>query len=301
MQHGVRERITPTCRPPRRDARRLADAEMELLASLLSNPIEYVGHETFADRRGAEVRLFGGEASLPRGAAAFRPTAMLPFPLGFLMFNYARLRVFELARSCAGRRLRWREAKLLLAWWGRAAEARERLAGDNVPLVLSMVGDYRPPGVDHDDAVSEGHVALLNAVNGFDCSRNWRFSTYACRAILKAFSRAAQKAGRRRSMFPTEFKASLERPEEPPPVAEWAEFAHLVPGAIEEAGLTDKEKQVLVARYWCGATLEEAGEEIGVSKERARQIQSKAQEKLGDALRPKVAPSQVRPSCEVPA
>jgi RNA polymerase primary sigma factor len=212
------------------------------------------------------------------------------------MFNYARLRVFELVSAAAGRRLRWREAKLLLAWWGRAAEARERLAGDNVPLVLRMVGDYRPPGVDHDDAVSEGHVALLNAVNGFDCSRNWRFSTYACRAILKSFSRAAQRAGRRRSMFPAEFKASLERPEAPPPEAEWAEFAHLVPAALDEAGLNDNERRVIVARYWCGATLEDAGAEIGVSKERARQIQAKAQAKLGDALRPKVAPATVRVS-----
>jgi len=290
MQHGVRERILPTCRPPEKDTRSLAVPEWELLASLLSNPLEYVGHETFADRRGAEIRLFGGEASLPRGATAFRPAAVLPFPLGFLMFNYARFRVFELAQSCAGRRLRMSEAKLLLAWWRRAAEVRERLAGDNVPLVLRMVGDYKPPGVDHDDAISEGHMALLNAVNGFDCSRNLRFSTYACRAILKAFARAAQRAGRRRSVFPTEFKTAMERPEEPPPVGEWAECAHLVAGAIEEAGLTENEMQVIVARHWRGATLEDAGGEIGVSKERARQIQERAQTKLGDVLRSKVAP-----------
>jgi RNA polymerase sigma factor (sigma-70 family) len=288
MQHGVRERILPTCRPPKKDTRRLAAAERELLASILSKPLEYVGHKMFADRRAAETRLFGGEASL-HGATAFLPAAMLPFPLGFLMFNYARFRVLELARSCAARRLRMSEAKLLLAWWKRAAEAQGRLTGDNRALVLRMVVDYKPQNVDHDDALSEGHVALLNAVNGFDCSRNLRFSTYACRAILKSFARAAQQAGRRRSMFPTEFRTALERPEPPPPEREWAEFAHLVPGAIEEADLTENEKKVIVARYWCQATLEQAGEEIGVSKERARQIQRRAEGKLADALRPKVA------------
>lgn len=290
MQHGVRERIRPTCRPPKKDTRSLAASEWALLASLLSQPLECVGHTMFADRRAAETQLFGGEV-LPCGATAFRPAAVLPsFPGGFLMFNYARFRTIELAQSCAGRHLRMQEAKLLLAWWRRASEVRERLVRDNVPLVLSMVKDFKPSNLDSDDAFSEGSMALLNAVNGFDCSRNWRFSTYACRAILGAFARAAQRSGRYRAMFPTEFKATLERPEEPPPGEEWAaEHAHLVAGAIEEANLDDREKQVVIARFWAGETLETVGARIGVTKERTRQIQVAAQEKLAAFLGPKIA------------
>jgi RNA polymerase primary sigma factor len=48
--------------------------------------------------------------------------------------------------------------------------------------------------------------------------------------------------------------------------------------------LTDRERRILVSRYGIGGanelTLEQLGQELGITKERVRQIQSRAQNKL---------------------
>ena len=48
------------------------------------------------------------------------------------------------------------------------------------------------------EIVSEGNMALMRAVDKFSVDRGFKFSTYACRAILKAFSRTAMKSSRHR-------------------------------------------------------------------------------------------------------
>ena len=47
--------------------------------------------------------------------------------------------------------------------------------------------------VDFAEVVSEGNMALIRAVDKFNVERGFKFSTYACRAILKAFSRTAHE------------------------------------------------------------------------------------------------------------
>ena len=59
--------------------------------------------------------------------------------------------------------------------------------------------------------VSEGNMALLRSVEKFDCARGFKFSTYSCRAILKAFSRVAMRVSRYCGQFPTEFDPAMER------------------------------------------------------------------------------------------
>src|SRR5690606_24896052 len=64
---------------------------------------------------------------------------------------------------------------------------------------------------DFADLVSEGNMALLRAVDKFDAARGFKFSTYACRAILKAFSRIGVKVSKYRQLFPTDFDPKLEK------------------------------------------------------------------------------------------
>ena len=70
-----------------------------------------------------------------------------------------------------------------------------------MPLVLAMVRRIRMPMVEFVDLISEGNKALLRSVEKFDVSRGFKFSTYACRAILKGFSRLATKTGSYRQHF----------------------------------------------------------------------------------------------------
>lgn len=69
------------------------------------------------------------------------------------------------------------------------AQARNRLVGDNLGLVHRAAREAIHPGVrtlDLDDLVGAGTVGLIQAVEGFDPSRGFAFSTYAMPRIRGA-------------------------------------------------------------------------------------------------------------------
>src|SRR5207248_4271059 len=89
----------------------------------------------------------------------------------------------------------------------------------NLALVLAMAKRTRLGDVDFAEIVSEGNMALLRAVDKFNIDRGFKFSTYACRAILKAFSRTSMKHMRHRNRFPVEFEPDLEK-------SDWTDRRH---------------------------------------------------------------------------
>ncbi|MFQ6048663.1 MAG: sigma-70 family RNA polymerase sigma factor, partial [Phycisphaerae bacterium] len=208
---------------------RLRPEDRELLGKILSEPIEYVDHPSF-HKRNAEKELFGAPAEMATGRVVrfLPPPSLLPREdetietrmatftaeqeqLAFQRFNYARYRLYRLVRSYRGKRLTLSAAKQLIAWQKRALQARTEIVQANVPLVLAMAKRTRLSGVDFSELISEGNMALLRSVDKFDCGRGFKFSTYACRAILKSFSRVAMRASRYRGRFPIEFDPSLEK------------------------------------------------------------------------------------------
>lgn len=269
--------------------------------------MEFMPHPDFR-KSGTEKKLFGPAAevvALPR----WRPYVELeededarPGPrrgltrkqeaLLFLRYNYARCRTSELL-AAQRRRFSRRRVGEILQWYRRAMKVRAGLAGANMALVIAMAKRTRINSVEFGELVSEGNMALLRAVEKFDVSRGFKFSTYACRAILKAFNRLATKAGRYREHFPAEFDPSLERSDEiERRHADQRELAledleHVL--ARNVAALTDVERQVVGARFAVGGgermrTLEEVGQLVGLSKERVRQVQQGALAKLRAAL-----------------
>ena len=212
----------------------------------------------------------------------------------FLRYNYARMRVKKSVlrfEQSPGRRI----AREIAFWQRRAKETREIIAGANLALVLAMAKRTRMNDVDFGDLISEGNMALLRAVEKFDSARGFKFSTYACRAILKGFSRIAVKSNRYHAMFPTEFDPGMERSNEMDirrqSVATSAveDLHDIIAG--NQAELTDVERRVIESRFAVNRpedtkamTLAEVGEVIGVTKERVRQIQNRALEKLRSTL-----------------
>jgi RNA polymerase primary sigma factor len=217
----------------------------------------------------------------------------------FLRLNYCRYRVMRILREFRGKRLTAEATRDLLHWEGCSKQTRSDIVRLNVALVLAMAKRTKLTGVDYADLVSEGNLALLRAVDKFDCSRGFKFSTYACRAILKSFSRVATRTARYRGYFPTEFDPTLEK-------GDHVEQKRLdvEESCVDElkailgqnlAHLNDIEERVIRARFAIdaevdeldiakGKTLEQVGTMIGVTKERVRQIQNKALDKLRAAL-----------------
>jgi RNA polymerase sigma factor (sigma-70 family) len=210
----------------------------------------------------------------------------------FLQFNYARYRLAKLVAAQL-RRASLLRAQAMLHWHRRACECRDALVEFNMALVLSMAKKVYFSSVDLGDLISEGNIALLRSVEKFDVARGYRFSTYACGSILKAFGRLAQKVGRYRHLFPMEYDPELEQGDADGEKHDnqWSESVDELLDVISRnrAGLTKLERTVIMERFALasrdqGRTLAQVGQRIGLTNERVRQIQNRALTKLRQIL-----------------
>jgi RNA polymerase primary sigma factor len=74
--------------------------------------------------------------------------------------------------------------------------ARDHLITANTRLVISIAKRYRGQGVPFQDLIQEGNLGLMRAVDKFDPSRGYKFSTYATWWIRQAVTRALADQGR---------------------------------------------------------------------------------------------------------
>lgn len=72
---------------------------------------------------------------------------------------------------------------------------RQKFIEDNLGLVHSCANRFRGRGVEYEDLFQAGCVGLVKAVNGFDESRGFAFSTYAVPAILGEIKRIFRDGG----------------------------------------------------------------------------------------------------------
>jgi RNA polymerase primary sigma factor len=231
--------------------------------------------------------------------------------LMFLRFNFAKRKLTLLQKKARQQGITRELADDVIEWHRRFEHFREYLVRTNLALVLAMAKRVRLGDVDFAEVVSEGNMALLRAVDKFNVERGFKFSTYACRAILKAFSRTAMKANRHRTKFPVEFEPDLEK-------SDWADKRRdqVEEDCIDElktivdrnlADLSSVEQTVIRQRFnWDQSndeslTLEDVGRIIGVTKERVRQIQNKALAKIRAVMEDGVLRTSPRTTEEDPA
>ncbi len=299
--------------------RRLSREDQRILDHLLEHAQDYIDSEEFY-REGAEARIYEEAPDVAKpdttwyhpvmddlsGSRTTRTvkSAQQVILTGaeervlFLQFNYARHVVnniqIEVWKSPT-RQPTPEQAERILFWYRRSDRIREQIAETNLALVLAMAKRTRMSEVDFADLVSEGNMALLRAVDKFDAGRGFKFSTYACRAILKAFSRQGMKLSKYRQRFPTDFDPKLEKSNhlENKRASFEKDAADEVRRIVieNEADLTSVERTVIEHRFNLRdddepqatekpMTLEQVGQIIGVTKERVRQIQNKAMEKI---------------------
>ena len=190
------------------------------------------------------------------------------------------------------------------------AKALEKLTKANLKFVVSLAHHYKNQGLGEDDLVSEGNIGMMHAAQKFDGTKGIRFVSYAAPYIRKAMEEAIKEQTALYKL-PKDEKSIKERKrthaisiDQPIPVGSSNNFTlqHVLenedaPQADEHLNkellnfeiqkglneLNEREKRIIIAIYGLNGThytMAEIAENMGLKRERVRQIRNKALRKL---------------------
>jgi RNA polymerase primary sigma factor len=206
----------------------------------------------------------------------------------FRKFNYLKYKASKLRSQLDPASANLSLMDQIEQFYEKAVAVKNQIVRANLRLVVSIAKRYVGPNGDLWELVSEGNMSLMRAIEKFDFARGNKVSTYASWAIMKNFARSIPSEQRHRDRFRTghaeTFSSSKEhRSDEYEQETVQRQRESQVRKIL--ARLDDREQKVVMSRFGlvpghAPQTLEDIGTEMGVSKERIRQIQTRALNKL---------------------
>jgi RNA polymerase primary sigma factor len=174
----------------------------------------------------------------------------------------------------------------------KSVATKNQIIRANLRLVVSIAKRHVGPADNFFELVSDGNISLMRAVEKFDYSRGYKFSTYASWAIMKNFARTIPDEHRYRDRFRTangEMFTSTqdERSDQFEQESSQSQRQMLVEKIMER--LDPREQTIIMRRFGLSRghdslTLKQVGAELGVTKERIRQLEARALSKLRKAV-----------------
>lgn len=203
--------------------------------------------------------------------------------MNFLMQSAAMHRAVLNPERPSRRRLEMIESLLAMAEWHR-----DRIVEANLRLVFSIVKKFVNPNNSFDELLSDGIVALIRAVEKFDFDRGFRFSTYATQVVRRNSYRTVvlnQQDRQKVACGLQEMDIDMADDERTSAISEkrWHELRSRLSVMLND--LDRREKFIIRARFSLGShrkvhTLQALADRLGVSKERVRQLERRAMDKL---------------------
>lgn len=210
----------------------------------------------------------------------------------FWRMNFLKFRASQLAKRLEPQRATDAQLRRIESLEQASLEIRNRLVECNLRLVTSQARRFaESTGIQLDELISEGHVALLNAVDKFDHSRGNKFSTYGTTAIhhqMVACLHRVHRDGDR--VFYQQGDLLDAEPGEGRSVesqAYVAEVGRLLGSMIGR--LDERERYIVQSRFGVSSvkdlkTIKSIAEDFGVTKQRVQQLQVRALNKLREMV-----------------
>ena len=169
-----------------------------------------------------------------------------------------------------------------------------KLVTDNLGYVITLARQYKSDILSTADLISEGTIGMMKAAQKYDPQRGKPFVTFAAPYIRQAIEQAISRLD-----TPTDVRStdeSLPRgsrnnytllnvlEDKDSPRADAASEQMLSDDMLRGLGRLDERQQAVVSRYFGidreRQTMAEIGQELGLKRERVRQIRNQALRKL---------------------
>ncbi len=286
---------TPSTAP--RDSLRQAARE------LAATEIQFIDNPAFRKRAADQIM-----DAVPRQAdareAGWRPGKNMPPHLAqlcaakllkpaeegalFRRMNYCKYSAELLRRKLNPSRPSSRAVSQIQDLLAQATSDRDWIVQANLRLVISIAKKFANVHLTFEDLLSDGITSLLRAVEKFDFDRGFRFSTYATQAIRRSLCRQLQTAQRDNRRFVAADPLLLPDQRESDAsatisIARWEELRNKLKRLLSR--LDPRERSIIRRRFGLEQeadvqTLQSLAEDLGVCKERVRQLEMRAISKL---------------------
>ena len=279
-------------------------------ARVMELPLDYIGNEQFArlrsEKKKAEILGPPPQSDsplrlprLPNGLTPYLASLYEVPPLTreqelhlYRKMNYLKYKASALRAQLDMNQPKSRLMDQIEKLYDESVIVKNQIISANLRLVVSIAKRYVGPMGDFSELVSDGNMSLIRAEVKFDFSRGNKFSTYATWAIMKNFARTIPNVLRHRSRFSTNRSEMFGAVEDARADRHEQESVQLqresqVQGILKR--LDERERQIVTSRFGLirgqePLSLKQVGAAMGVTKERIRQIQCRAMDKLRTAV-----------------
>ena len=175
------------------------------------------------------------------------------------------------------------------------ASERDTLITSNMGYVVTLARQYKSDILSTDDLISEGSIGLMKAADKFDPSRGKPFVTFAAPYIRKSIEEAISRVSGEMPVMSTDESLpvgsnnnftllNVLEDKDAPKTDHILEQGTLSDELAQAIGTLNEREQAVVRKFFgvdCQRmTMAEIGEELGLKRERIRQIRDKAMRKL---------------------